>query len=82
MIGWIIGATGIGKWLAGAVVAILGALGLYAKGRGDAKRATETKQLKANEAANDRINKVPDTGDLSDDQRVRELTDVAKRLGG
>jgi hypothetical protein len=36
----------LGKWVAGAFLALIGALGLYAKGRSDATARAETKGLR------------------------------------
>jgi hypothetical protein len=49
----------LGKWLAAALIALFGALGIYAKGRTDANRKADNTRLKEKDATNDAITNAP-----------------------
>lgn len=68
-------------WLAGIGVVILGALGLYFKGRADKGRAVKLDKAEDDLAAHERMNDVQDTSDLSDDERRERLHRLGKQLG-
>lgn len=68
-------------WLAGIGVVILGALGLYFKGRADKGRAVKLDKAEDDLAAHERMNDVADTSGLSDDERRERLRRLGEQLG-
>lgn len=79
--------SGIYGWIAAAVVAVLGAAGIYLKGRSAGKKAEEAKQvqsdLQAEKAKNETLEKVNDVtteiSGLPDADAERRLRDKYTR---
>lgn len=68
-------------YLAAAGAALLGALGLYFKGRSDAKAKAETKAVKEDLKAHERINEANLGIGASDAERVERLREFAAKHG-
>jgi hypothetical protein len=67
-------------WLIGLATAFFGAIGLYFKGRSDAKSKARAKQAEADQAAHERMNDA-DTGEnLTDAERRERLRGIARNL--
>ena len=70
------------KLYAAAILAfVAGALGIYAKGRSDAKAKRAVKDLKQEVQTHDRINHADTGAGLSDDARADRLREFAARHG-
>lgn len=63
------------------LLAVLGAAGLYAKGRSDAKAKAENKAMKEDLEAHERINEADLGIGASDAERVERLRDFAAKHG-
>ena len=68
-------------YIAAAGAALLGALGLYLKGRSDAKAKAETKAVKEDLKAHERINEANLGIGASDAERVERLREFAAKHG-
>ena len=68
-------------YLAAAGAALLGALGLYFKGRSDAKAKADLRDLKEDMKANERINEADLGIGASDAERVERLREFAAKHG-
>jgi hypothetical protein len=79
MIGALLGD--LWPYLIAAVTAIAGALGLYFKGRADAKAKRKADELKQEVKAHERINKADTGAGLDDDQRIDRLREFATKHG-
>jgi hypothetical protein len=66
-------------WAAAFLAALAAALGIYAKGRADAKAKAAVKDLKEEIATHDRLNKAETGADLDDAGRAAWLRAFAKR---
>lgn len=77
LIEWLIG----GAWqiVAPIIIAAFAGLGLYAKGRSDARIEDAAKDAKAAAQAHERMNHAPNLRDASDDDRAQWLRDFAER---
>lgn len=64
------------------LLGILALVGIYAKGRSDAKAKADHKRAKEALETHERINDAPDLRNASDDDRAEWLRDFAKRNGG
>lgn len=64
-----------------SLLAVLGAVGIYAKGRSDAKAKAETKAMKEDLKAHERINEADLGIGASDAERVERLRDFAAKHG-
>ena len=63
------------------LLAVLGAAGLYAKGRADAKAKADLRDLKEDMKANERINEADLGIGASDAERVERLREFAAKHG-
>lgn len=63
------------------ILAVLGALGLYVKGRSDAKAKADLRDLKADAKAHERINDADLGIGATDSERVERLRDFAAKHG-
>ena len=63
------------------LLAVLGAAGLYAKGRADAKAKAENKAMKEDIKAHERINQADLGIGASDAERIERLRDFAAKHG-
>lgn len=63
------------------VLAVLGLVGIYAKGRRDAKAKAENKAMKEDLEAHERINEADLGIGASDAERVERLRDFAAKHG-
>ena len=63
------------------VAALLALLGIYAKGRADAKARADLRDLKADNAAHERINDANLGIGASDGERIDRLRDFAAKHG-
>jgi len=68
-------------YIAAAVTALLGILGVYVKGRRDAKAKAETKAMKEDLKAHERINEADLGIGASDAERVERLREFAAKHG-
>ena len=68
-------------YVAAAGPALLGALGLYFKGRSDAKAKADLRDLKEDMKANERINEADLGIGASDAERVERLREFAAKHG-
>lgn len=68
-------------YVAAAGAALLGILGAYVKGRRDAKAKAETKAMKEDLKAHERINEADLGIGASDAERVERLRDFAAKHG-
>ena len=64
------------------VAALLGLVGSYFKGRADARKDAALGAAKADLKAHERMNDADTGADLTDEQRVERLRDLATKLGG
>lgn len=76
----LVGTGGPGAWLYGLLALVLGALGLYGKGRADSARRQKLDQAQDDLAAHQRMNHAETGDDLSDDERRQRLRDIADQL--
>ena len=80
MIGWLLSLPGaVKRWAIIAGAALLAVLGIYAKGRSDAKQDDAINKAKAAAKSTERMNNVDTMRDASDADRVARLRDFAKR---
>ncbi len=63
------------------ILAVLGALGLYVKGRSDAKAKAQSKAMKEDLKAHERINEADLGIGASDAERVERLREFAAKHG-
>ncbi len=68
-------------YLAAAGAALLGVLGVYVKGRSDAKAKADLRDLKEDMKANERINEADLGIGASDAERVERLREFAAKHG-
>jgi hypothetical protein len=66
-------------YIAGAVTLLLGALGIYAKGRSDARHADTAAKAKAAAKSTKDMNHADTMRDSDDAARIERLRDFAKR---
>lgn len=76
----LVGTGGPGAWLYGLVALVLGALGLYTKGRVDSARRRKLDKAQDDLEAHGRMNHADTGDDLSDGERRKRLHDIADRL--
>ncbi len=79
MIGALLGD--LWPYLIAAATTIAGALGLYFKGRADAKAKRKADELKQEVKAHERINEADTGAGLDDDQRIDRLREFAAKHG-
>ena len=72
----LIGSSALGKWLAGAAVALAGALGIYMAGRRDAAQRAKIRGLEANIKTREAVENAPKVDNPDDARRI--LHDLAK----
>jgi hypothetical protein len=78
---WNLIAGDLLPYIATGIAALVGAVGLYFKGRADAKAKADKRDMQEELQAHDRITKADTGADLDDAGRVARLREFADRHG-